>query len=321
MTQVGVIMSTYNGEKYVSSQIKSILDQTHQDLILTVADDHSSDETLAIVAGMAVSDDRISYKKNSENSGVNRSFQTAIRSAPVSDFYCLSDQDDIWPSDRLQQFVRAARQNIPLHGAVSGPALYVCQFETFDDSNLGVPVSSADLLQLNRNDLDWKNLLLAGNLLYGCCFFFNHELRLLIEEIPEGRTTHDYWIALVAAYTGHIVVLPFTGTFYRQHTNNASYGAPSANWLVKLRRIRRSLKEDIRSRRDMMRLFTQLLSQHEGSLKNEEREKIGMAANAYRDGALQLLFFQIKQRAWRLNPLSNILRVLACMAEFAKIKL
>lgn len=317
MTQVGVMMSTYNGAKYISAQLASILAQSHRDLTVTVVDDESTDATLAIVAQAAVQDGRIACQKNLVNAGVNRSFQAAIRAAPVADFYCLSDQDDLWPADRVAQFVAAAQGRRD-----AGPALFVCQFETFDDSP-GAPagVSSAGLLHLDRTGLDWKQLLLAGNALYGCCFFFNHALRVLIESIPEGRTTHDYWIALVAAYTGKIHILPFTGTLYRQHSSNASYGAPSKSWIVKLRRIRRSLREDIRSRGDMARLFGELLVQHRGALDAADQQRVGLAAAAYRRGGLHLLWFQVRHRAWRMNRPSNVLRALACVAEFTKVKL
>lgn len=321
MTQVGIIMSTYNGAKYISTQLRSILDQSHRKLTVTIADDESSDTTLDIVDAMAATDPRIAYKKNQINVGVNRSFQTAIRAAPASDFYCLSDQDDIWPLDRLEKFVRSAGNILNTASSPTGPALFVCQFETFDDtSGSEKGLSSADLLFLNRPGIDWKTLLLAGNSLYGCCFFFNHALRELIEDIPEGRTTHDYWIALVAAYTGKINILPFTGTLYRQHTNNASYGAPSRNWLVKLRRIRRSLKEDIRARQDMRRLFSELLIQHRVKLKDGDQRRIALAADAYDSGGLRLFSFQVKHGAWRMNGPSNILRVLACAAQFARFK-
>lgn len=322
MTQVAVIMSTYNGAKYINLQIKSILEQSHQNLVLTVVDDGSSDATLSIVAELAAKDSRVVYKKNFANVGVNRSFQEAIRSAPDSDYYCLADQDDIWPVDRIAQFICSASEINAEKGGVEGPALFVCQFETFDDKpGSAKGVSSAGLLHLNRTHFDWKTLLLAGNSLYGCCFFFNHRLRLLIKDIPEGRTTHDYWISLVAAYSGAIHILPFMGTLYRQHSNNTSYGAPSKNWIVKFRRVRRSLKEDIRSRQDMGRLFSELLRQHRGQLLITDQRRVALAADAYRHGALRLLFFQIKQRAWRMNRPSNILRSLACVAEFAKLKL
>lgn len=315
MSRVGVIMSTYNGAAYVLAQLNSILSQTHRDLVVIVVDDCSTDDTLHIVKRLAESDARIFYKKNQANLGVNGSFQEAIRSAPQCDFYCLADQDDIWPDDRIEKFLSAALTPSDYAGDGPVPTLFVCQYQTFERSPDNPGVTSARLLGIDKQNIDWKRTLIGGNSLYGCCFFFNDRLKSLIENIPCGKTTHDYWIALVAAYTGKIIVLPFIGTLYRQHASNASYGAPSQNWIVKLRRIKRSLNEDIRSRAGMSLLFSELLAQHSSVLSAQEKHRLERASASYLKGAMTLLMFQLTQRTWRLNPLGNVLRVMACFVQ------
>ena len=47
--KVAVLLSTYNGEKYVGAQIHSILTQTYKNLVLVVRDDGSKDKTVKIV--------------------------------------------------------------------------------------------------------------------------------------------------------------------------------------------------------------------------------------------------------------------------------
>jgi len=274
---------------------------------------------VAIVERFAKEDARISYKQNPVNLGVNGAFQEAIRLSSPCDFYCLSDQDDIWPLNRIDQFLNAAEKISKERPDESLPTLFVCQYEAFDhDQPRMSGITSAELLHIGRENIDWKKTLLAGNSLYGCCFFFNHSLKLLIERIPPGKTTHDYWIALVAAHVGRVVILPFTGTFYRQHSSNASYGAPSSNWIVKFRRIMRSLNEDIRSRQDMSSLFSELLAQHSGALSYKEKNRLAAASKSYLKGAGQLFLFQLRNRAWRLNFSGNLLRALACLMEARK---
>lgn len=316
MKKISIAMSTYNGSKYIARQLDSILGQDFKNIQLAIVDDCSGDDTLSVVANFAASDNRISYKKNEVNFGVNRSFQEAILSCPDAEFYCLSDQDDIWPPDRLSQFIRSHES---LRGTMPSdiPVLFVCQYRVFQDGQAvdANSATSAKLLSLDKEHIDWKKTLLSGNSLYGCCFFFNHALKVLVEKIPAGRTTHDYWIALVAAYTGNIVLLPFVGTNYRQHTSNASYGAPTRNLMIKLKRIGRSIREDIRSRRDIGLLLAELLRLHELKLNEPDRLRLAKAVRAYDGGSLTLFWFQLSHGAWRPNFLGNLLRILACFVE------
>ena len=47
--KIDVLMATYNGEKYLRSQIDSILNQTYKNLNLIILDDKSKDKTVAIL--------------------------------------------------------------------------------------------------------------------------------------------------------------------------------------------------------------------------------------------------------------------------------
>ena len=59
MPKVNILMSTYNGEKFVAEQIESIQKQTFQDWNLIIRDDGSKDETVQIVEHFASEDHRI----------------------------------------------------------------------------------------------------------------------------------------------------------------------------------------------------------------------------------------------------------------------
>ena len=48
---IAVIMSTYNGEKYLPQQLDSVLRQTLEDFILIIRDDGSSDGTVPLLRG------------------------------------------------------------------------------------------------------------------------------------------------------------------------------------------------------------------------------------------------------------------------------
>lgn len=98
---VAVLMSTYNGEKYIKEQLDSIFNQKEVQVTLYVRDDGSTDRTLDIVQ---------SYSNTvllpfDENKGPGLSFMTLlyhVMSLPTQyDYYAFADQDDIWMDEKL----------------------------------------------------------------------------------------------------------------------------------------------------------------------------------------------------------------------------
>ena len=90
MKTVAVLMSTYNGEKYLREQIDSILAQTDVAVSLFVRDDGSSDGTEKILAEYAANDPRVRYEM-CENVGVGNSFMNLLYSVPDTfDYYANS---------------------------------------------------------------------------------------------------------------------------------------------------------------------------------------------------------------------------------------
>lgn len=99
MYNVVVLLSTYNGEKYLDVQIKSILNQEKVCVTLLVRDDGSTDSTIDILK---------KYEKKNllkwysgENIGPAKSFVDLLRRSGNFDFYSFADQDDYWFKDKL----------------------------------------------------------------------------------------------------------------------------------------------------------------------------------------------------------------------------
>ena len=59
MNRVSVIMPAYNAEKFIEGSVKSVLNQSHEDLELIVIDDGSRDSTAEILRRMAAEDARL----------------------------------------------------------------------------------------------------------------------------------------------------------------------------------------------------------------------------------------------------------------------
>jgi glycosyltransferase involved in cell wall biosynthesis len=106
MKTVSVVMATYNGEKYLSEQIDSILAQSYPVHELIIQDDCSADGTTGIVRQYMEKYPFIKLFINEQNVGYNENFRLAAMHA-TGDFVALSDQDDIWFPQKLERQVAA----------------------------------------------------------------------------------------------------------------------------------------------------------------------------------------------------------------------
>src|ERR1700754_726282 len=98
---VSIALCTYNGEKYISQQLDSILRQTHRNLEIIIVDDCSADNTFNIVKRYSILDSRIKCFRNEVNIGFNKNFEKAIKLA-TGDYIAISDQDDIWLPGKVE---------------------------------------------------------------------------------------------------------------------------------------------------------------------------------------------------------------------------
>ena len=92
-----VVIPLYNKEKYIEATIRSVLDQSHQDLEVLVVDDGSTDGSLALAERFA--SDRVHIIRQ-ENQGVSVARNTGIEHAS-GEFICFLDADDQWRPEYL----------------------------------------------------------------------------------------------------------------------------------------------------------------------------------------------------------------------------
>ena len=100
MKKVQVLLSTYNGEKYLKEQIESILKQKEVDKKLIVRDDGSSDSTIKILEEISNKNKKIIFYKG-KNIGPARSFMELLKKSEEADYYSFADQDDIWEENKI----------------------------------------------------------------------------------------------------------------------------------------------------------------------------------------------------------------------------
>lgn len=215
--KIVVLMSTYNGEKYVREQIESILIQRGDfQLDLWVRDDGSTDGTKAILQEYALEKKLKWY--SSKNMGPANSFLDLIKHCDGYDFYAFADQDDYWCQDKLITGISTLQ--------LSKNAAMYCSNALLVDDNLeflGRTVYKED------PRFDFYTLSCAGGIL-GCTMIFNERLATLIRSsnMPQKIIMHDFYVAQVcAAVAGSLFYDPTPHIMYRQHGNNVvgvSYG-------------------------------------------------------------------------------------------------
>lgn len=106
---ISVLMSVYNGEKYLAEAVESILAQTLADFELIVIDDGSSDRSLAMLQRYAAKDPRVRLTSR-PNQGLTRTLNEALAQAR-GEFIARMDSDDVARPDRFENQVRFLREH------------------------------------------------------------------------------------------------------------------------------------------------------------------------------------------------------------------
>ena len=111
---ISVCMATYNGERFIVGQIRSILSQLNADDELIISDDGSTDDTTILIEG--IGDKRITLLNGGFHSPI-KNFENAIKHAK-GDVVYLSDQDDLWLPGRVEAALK-------LHNDTVKPVMFI----------------------------------------------------------------------------------------------------------------------------------------------------------------------------------------------------
>ena len=203
---VSVVMSVFNGEKYLHESINSILQQTFTDFEFIIVDDGSSDNTCRII--QSYDDPRIVLISRA-NKGITVSLNEAIYSARGI-YIARQDADDISHPARLQAEVFFLSNN-PKYVAIGS------WFEEF---------SEGGSLRINRTPV--TDSLVRLRLVWGTCFGNGSVMFVRQTAIDAGLYRQDMWLAedydlwmRLASY-GSMANLPMVLFRYRIHAESAS---------------------------------------------------------------------------------------------------
>lgn len=299
MESVLVLLSTYNGERFLREQLDSLYAQEGVEMNILVRDDGSKDSTITILNEYKSKYGRMEIIKG-QNVGAGPSFlellNFALSKYSSYKYYAFCDQDDVWFVHKLESGVRAlekSKKKLKMYfsGAINTDA----------ELNLINPSHVRLINSFGAN--------LVANHIIGCSMMFN---KALLEEInkintrpfkiPNGNIPiHDAWAAFVAySLDADVIQSNASMMYYRQHGNNtigAEHGFLSIQW----HRITRYLKTATHGKANKCIIALQVLD----DIPQRNKLLMELVAN-YRNSLWKKIRLMTDRRMYEYSLVDNI---------------
>ena len=208
--KVAILMSTYNGEKYLKEQIDSLISQTYENIEIYIRDDGSKDNTVKIVKEYKEKYKNITLIEG-KNLGFINSFFELLKICNDADYYAYCDQDDVWMEDKIQravEFLEKTNKN--------KPALYFSNSDYYDGDMNYLATAEKNKVYNFRNSL-------VECVTQGMTMVVNNCTRkLIIQNKPENCLYHDWWTYMICSGFGKIVYDDKSLVKYRRHNKSVT---------------------------------------------------------------------------------------------------
>lgn len=306
MKKCCVIISSYNGEKFISHQLNSILAQQDVEVDIYIRDDGSTDRTLDIINDFINKYNNI-YLIKGKNVGVVESFRLCAeyvcQNVAPYEYYAFSDQDDEWLSNKLYSAIIKIDSDV-INKRI--PFLYY--------SNLKVSDSNLNYLYERFSEsyvLNTKKQIMSEICTLGCTCVFNYALLSeFVRTNLNHRIPHDAWVTVLAAFLGQVVYDKNSYILYRQHGDNQSgsvkKGLPM--YLSKIKKIKHIFDMD----GDYEAIAREMLDNYKDELKSDDRKMLEIISG-YRNNLkfrLILLFTNYVSSSHTWKEIARRIRIL-----------
>lgn len=231
MKKVAVLVSTYNGEKYIEEQLDSIINQSYKNIDIYVRDDCSKDNTLAILKKLA-KEKKIILMKSDKNLGYPEAFYEMLKKAKA-DYYAFSDQDDVWEKDKIEIAVNNLNKSNE-----KVPALFYANYEVTDVDLKHIRYSVGP----NRKP-DFRYSIFSS-LGLGFTYVLNHSAKeLVLNKRSVKNITKDVWIGMLISAFGDVY---FSDKSCAKHRRNpGAYSSQDTTFIsIQKDRVKKFLKND-----------------------------------------------------------------------------
>lgn len=211
-TRVTILLSTFNGARYLGEQLASLKAQSFEDWRLLWRDDGSSDETVAIMRAFTAEmgpANCAELEDSGPHYGAAPSFLRLLREAADEPFIAFADQDDVWLPDKLSNAMAK------IAAAGPGPVLYCARQFLVNHTLRNHRLSAA-------HQPTGFPACLTQNIANGNTVVMNGQAAALVAAItPPAATVHDWWSYIViSACGGQVIFDPEPQVLYRLHKHN-----------------------------------------------------------------------------------------------------
>lgn len=216
---ISVALCTYNGARFIQEQIESILNQTIKVDEIVVCDDGSKDDTISIIEKFQGTATDIRVYRNETNIGVCANFQKAINLCH-GDIIFLSDQDDVWHSDKVKVIMNFFQENEDKQVVFSDGLLINSNGNTISNKTLWGTIGFTKRAQIDMIDGLGPEIFSYENRATGATMAIR---RTFIEENPflnvcNGTILHDGALALLGIAKNKLGYISQPLINYRIHT-------------------------------------------------------------------------------------------------------
>ncbi|OAQ38603.1 hypothetical protein A5893_14415 [Pedobacter psychrophilus] len=219
LIKTSVALCTYNGSKYITKQLDSILNQTIVPDEIIICDDCSTDNTSAILDDYFLKyPEIVSVFKNPEKLGAIKNFEQAIKLTKNETIF-LSDQDDIWQPNKVKIILSEFSSNPKVKLIFTNAFLIDGKGEILQGDIWGKWGFNLDVQKRWRSKFNvFHDLLNNINYATGATLAFKRDLISVIFpfELPNAYW-HDAWISLNATLNGGLRYLDLNLIKYRIH--------------------------------------------------------------------------------------------------------
>jgi len=298
-TDVIVLMSAYNGEKFIREQLESIRCQKNITVTLLIRDDGSSDSTEHIISDYVKTfpDFHIEFIRG-DNIGYVKSFTELIRIAliryPKYNYFAFCDHDDIWLDDKLDRAIGLLEQSN--HREINNIPIMYCSNAQLVDAELN-PIGMFFKIPPSIS----KPKCLIQNIVIGCTAVFNRKAAILFVErhIP-NITVHDQFLYIICTLLGKTIYDHEAHILYRQHGNN-QVGKPCV-----YKRLKQSATKLMQDTHSLEQRAKYILSKFNDLLPMYEKSVVSRLAN-YRSSTSSRLSFFFDRRFQYDSFISNLI--------------
>lgn len=213
--KVSVALCTYNGEEYLSYQLETIMNQTVIPDELIICDDRSSDQTMDILSTYQEKYPQIlKVFQNENNLGFIKNFEKALYLC-TNEIIIISDQDDTWEKDKIEETVRFFNENPQFDGVFHD--LKLMNEKDIQPSYLNWKnISYEDITKDIQENKLFVSLVNKGSFILGCALAIRKSV-LENYGIKDFPIAHDYFIVQKLSIKNKLGFIPKALSSYRLH--------------------------------------------------------------------------------------------------------